>query len=171
MIKLSYERSDQNREFWVKPDAIVAIELINSVCRVYASITGSFIVDQSPEEVLELMKAPTARFNDVVLVVVTEVERGQTSGSQSPMWRCWTDDNVKFNIFKHEDEQKDNFGIFAAAGWADLLEGFKLYETRDLTEFGLIVALQKSGAYWNVVKVRPFRPAEAEIANLESIPW
>jgi hypothetical protein len=171
MIKLSRATSQGLYEYHIKADAIVSIELQDGLTYINLSNGTSYLLDQSPEEVLELMKAPTARFNDVVMVVVTEVERAETSGSQSPMWRCWTDDNVKFNIFKHEDEQKDNFGLFAAAGWADLLEGFNLYETRDLTEFGLIVALQKSGAYWNVFKVRPFRPAAAEIANLESIPW
>ncbi len=41
------------------------------------------------------------------------VTLGKTQNSGSPFWRCMTDDNLKFNIFKHTDPKRDSYRLFS----------------------------------------------------------
>lgn len=148
-------------EYWIVPESIISLEITSLDVRgIMTKINvfggNSHLVDQTPEQILALMNGkPSAPLDELQMVLVTEITRGETRNSGSPMWRCETDDDsIRFNIFQHSDPVKNNYALFQAAGWSRLLDRINLYE--DVTEYGLIVALKKSGQWWEVVKVRPF---------------
>lgn len=139
MIKLTRKANfdltneDFDAVYWIKPDAIVLIEQTSTnpddaTTDVQIVNGRGFCVDETPEQILALMDVkPSAPLDDLHMVLVTEAQRVETSNSGSPMWRCKTDDDsIRFNIFQHTDPDKNNYALFAAAGWSDLLDRIPL---------------------------------------------
>jgi len=92
------------------------------------------------------------RSDDLILTGIVQAERGETSNSNSPMWRCMTEDQHAVNVFQHEDPQKDTFRLFEKCGWGDELLAIPLYRTK-IFESPIQIAMRKKGKWWEVVAV------------------
>lgn len=98
-------------------------------------------------------KAESISTDDLVLDNIVSIERDVTSNSNSPMWRCVTANGERVNIFKHEDEDKNNFHLFEKKGWADVLLVMPMYEQIDTTDSPVAIAMKKDGKWWAIVSV------------------
>lgn len=98
---------------------------------------------------------------------IIRIERGQTKGSGSPMYKCLTGDNQQVNIFQHELPERNTFELMVQAGYAafTLLE---LGEVQYWREHPIRVELVKDGSWWKLAAVEP-RPKLAE-ADQEVMP-
>lgn len=91
---------------------------------------------------------------------IIRMERGETSNSSSPMWRCQTSEGERVNIFKHTDPVKNNFRLFDAAGYGADLIAMELNESLNWNTFPIAVDLTKADGskWWEIAAVHP-RPA------------
>jgi DNA polymerase-3 subunit epsilon len=92
---------------------------------------------------------------------IVRMERGETSGSKSPMWRCTTKDGQRVNAFQHLDPKKDSSGLFIEAGYFDLMSGLKVGEALEWTNHPIQVALVSDGK-WFEIKAVARKPEDAE---------
>lgn len=94
---------------------------------------------------------------------IIRMERGETSGSKSPMWRCQTKDGQKVNVFQHSDPVKDGSKLFIAAGYFPAMEALRVGEAVEWSQYPVQVEMKKSadGKWWEVVTVAP-KPEDAE---------
>lgn len=92
---------------------------------------------------------------------IVRMERSQTKGSGSPMWRCTTKDGASVNVFQHNDPAKDNTAIFREAGYFDLMNGLKVGEALEWSQWPIPVLMNKDGNWWRVDGVAS-RPKDAE---------
>lgn len=94
---------------------------------------------------------------------IVRMERGETSGSKSPMWRCQTADGQKVNVFQHSDPKKDGSKLFIEAGYFDLMDGLKVGEALEWSAYPVQVELERTpdGKWWEIVTVAP-KPDGAE---------
>jgi hypothetical protein len=84
---------------------------------------------------------------------ITYVERGETSNSKSPMWRCTCADGERVNIFKHEDPQKNSYALFEAAGYGELLMSLAVNDFQTWEYTPIEVQMKKIGKWWEIIFV------------------
>lgn len=126
--------------------------------------------------VLNLSKQIQDEINQILegLPTVTQhivsLERDETRNSGSPMWRCVTSAGDRVNIFQHSDPDKNNFTLFEAAGWAQVLESMPVGGQRNWTQNPIEVVMRKPGKFWEIIAVTP-KPegAAPDDGTLESI--
>lgn len=92
---------------------------------------------------------------------IIRIERGETKGSKSPMWRCQTKDGQRVNVFQHRDPHKDNTMAFELAGYFNLMNALKVGEALEWSEYPIQVMMSKVGDWWEINHVGQ-KPAEAE---------
>lgn len=94
---------------------------------------------------------------------IISMERGQTSNSSSPMWRCQTEEGARVNIFQHQDAKKNSFALFEVAGYGETLLAMELGERLEWTAHPIEVTLEKKpdDKWWEIVWVKS-RPVGAE---------
>jgi DNA polymerase-3 subunit epsilon len=92
---------------------------------------------------------------------IVRMERGETSNSKSPMWRCIDEDGDRVNVFKHSDPAKDSFKLFDEAGYGSMMELMKLGDVLTWNQYPIAVHMQKKGDWWNITHVEPM-PVEAK---------
>lgn len=80
--------------------------------------------------------------------------RDQTKNTQSPFWRCRSVEGIAVNIFKHEDELKDNFHLFEKAGFGEILLSIQLGVSQNWMFSPVVVEIEEDGQFWKVVSVR-----------------
>jgi hypothetical protein len=93
---------------------------------------------------------------------IIAMERGETKGSGSPMWRCSCENGDRVNAFQHADPKKDSMHLFDAAGYADIMTLLRPREVITWKKFPIDVELEKSAddKWWNIVAVAP-RPTDS----------
>lgn len=91
---------------------------------------------------------------------IISMQRGETQGSKSPMWRCMTLDNERVNVFKHEDPNKNNYDLFSRAGYGEI-ENLVLGEELTWKRHPVGIVMEKSGKWWEIKAVLP-RQANAQ---------
>lgn len=97
--------------------------------------------------------APSVNANSLVLTTLATIRRDETKNNRRPMWRCVTVEGEKVNVFLNEDDPaKDSFHLFQEANWGNFLEAIPDYSEVDSF---IIVAMQKNGQWWEIVKVMP----------------
>lgn len=84
---------------------------------------------------------------------ITYIERGETSNSRSPMWRCTTLDGERVNIFKHDDPEKNSFALFEAAGYGEFLLSLAVHDFQTWETTPIVVEMRKMGKWWEIVSV------------------
>lgn len=84
---------------------------------------------------------------------IISMERGETRGSKSPMWRCRTEDGIKVNVFMHELPERDTAHLFDEAGYWPFMEPMKPGDQITWNKFPIIVTLIKNREYFEVVAV------------------
>lgn len=92
---------------------------------------------------------------------IVRMERGETSGSKSPMWRCLTKDGLKVNVFQHSDPKKDNTAMFEEAGYFGYMELLKVGEAVEWSESPIWVVMETDGKWWSIKEVGK-KPHDAE---------
>lgn len=109
---------------------------------------------------------------------IVSMERGETSNSKSPMWRCITLDDEKVNVFKHTDPKKDTFHLFQEAGYGPVMEGMKVGDVLTWKQCPISVMMSKSGTWWEVTRVYQMSPEDKpevgrddEKAKLAAAAW
>ncbi len=112
---------------------------------------------QITQQLAALQQEISSVLEDVPTVqdFITSMERSATNNSRSPMWRCQTANGERVNIFKHDDPEKNNFALFEAAGYGELMlpmeDGDELYWHGS----GLPVRMRRMGKWWEIVAVEP----------------
>lgn len=84
---------------------------------------------------------------------IVSMERGETSNSKSPMWRCINENGDRVNVFKHSDPKKDTFKLFNDAGYGPMMELMKVGEALTWKEHPISVHMMKKDNWWNVTRV------------------
>lgn len=94
---------------------------------------------------------------------IIRMERGETSGSKSPMWRCQTKDGQRVNVFQHSDPVKDGSKLFIEAGYFPAMEALRVGEAVEWSQYPVQVGMEKTadGKWWEIVTVAPM-PEGAE---------
>lgn len=92
---------------------------------------------------------------------IVRMERGETSGSKSPMWRCQTKDGQRVNVFQHSDPAKDGSKLFIEAGYFSAMEPLRVGEAVEWSQYPIQVAMVSDGKWWEVTAVAP-KPEGAE---------
>jgi DNA polymerase III subunit epsilon len=102
---------------------------------------------------------------------IIRMERGETKGSKSPMWRCQTKDGQKVNVFQHSDPARDNTVMFREAGYFGYMEALKVGEAVEWSQSPIWAVLEKDGDWWKVTDVcKKVHDAEPDVLwqpNLE----
>lgn len=91
---------------------------------------------------------------------IVRIERGETKGSRSPMWKCLTSDGQTVNVFQHTLPERNTFDLLVQAGYADLSEMAVGDVQRWRHNFPIKVQLVKDGDWWKLAAVEP-RPKDA----------
>lgn len=84
---------------------------------------------------------------------IIRMERGETKGSKSPLWRCRTKDGQSVNVFQHSDPARDNTALFREAGYFDLMNALKVGEAIEWTQSSIWVVMEKENDWWAVKDV------------------
>lgn len=84
---------------------------------------------------------------------IIRMERGETKGSKSPLWRCQTKDGQKVNVFQHSDPAKDNTAMFREAGYFSYMETLKVGEALEWSQSPIWVVMEKENDWWAVKDV------------------
>lgn len=84
---------------------------------------------------------------------ITRMERSETKGSRSPMWRCSTRDGQKVNVFSHSDPAKDNTALFKGAGYWPEMEALKVGESLEWTQHSIWVTMRQVDGWWVIDEV------------------
>ncbi|MEO8608886.1 MAG: 3'-5' exonuclease [Chloroflexota bacterium] len=92
---------------------------------------------------------------------IIRMERGETSGSKSPMWRCTTKDGQRVNVFQHIDPKKDGSTLFIEAGYFNQMSGLKVGEALEWSQYPIQVVMTSDGKWFEVKAVAP-KPEDAE---------
>lgn len=92
---------------------------------------------------------------------IVRMERGETKGSKSPMWRCRTADGQSVNVFQHIEEKKDSSKLFITAGYFSHMDNLKIGEAVEWSEHPIQVVMVSDGKWWEVKAVAP-KPDDAE---------
>lgn len=79
---------------------------------------------------------------------IVRVERGETKGSKSPMWRCWTDSGEQVNVFMHEMPERNTFRYLHDAGYGDDFCEMAVGETLTWYQHPITVQMRKDGQWW-----------------------
>lgn len=110
---------------------------------------------------------------------IISMERGETSGSKSPMWRCRTLDNQKVNIFSHSNPTRDSARLFYDAGYRPFMQDMQVGEQTSWNASPIPVTMRKDGEWWALVEVEdcedrrpdPKLCPDAKLYRLASIEW
>lgn len=126
---------------------------------------------EEDDDVEDEPESPTLALKSIV-----RMERGETSNSKSPMWRCVTIDGERVNVFKHTDPQKDTFHFFAEAGYAEVMEAMKVDDVLTWKKFPISVGMQKKDNWWNVSQVYQRLPSDKpdapeETPKMQAVRW
>jgi len=90
---------------------------------------------------------------------IISVERGESSGSKSPKWTCELREGGKLWVFQHNDPERNNYPLFAAAGYGDVLDAMAVGETLFFNTTPIRVLAKKDDKnYWRVTDVLPATP-------------
>lgn len=84
---------------------------------------------------------------------ITRMERSETKGSRSPMWRCSTRDGQKVNVFSHNDPAKDNTTLFKGAGYWPEMEALKVGESLEWSQHSIWVKMRQVDGWWVIDEV------------------
>jgi len=85
---------------------------------------------------------------------IIALTRDNARNSGSPFWRCATMSGKMVNVFKHEDELKDTFHLFEAAGFGEDMMRIETGETQNWIKTPILVTCVPNGSFWNVVAVK-----------------
>jgi len=85
---------------------------------------------------------------------IISMERGQTKGSSSPMWRCLTEDGERVNVFKHTLPERDSARLFENAGYWPFMEPMLPGDQITWNEFPIGVTMAKKGEWWEITDVQ-----------------
>ena len=104
--------------------------------------------------------------------LITSMERGETKGSQSPMWRCTTNDGETVFVFQHSDTAKNSARFLIAAGYGPEMLALQLRESLTWRQHPIQVELMKDGQWWRLIGVEE-RPADAQPDPrfVPDLPW
>lgn len=87
---------------------------------------------------------------------IIQMEAARTKNSGSPMWRCFTQDGTKVNIFKHSDPEKNAaYLLFEKAGYAPEMLALQDGQSIHWTIHPIQVQLAKVDGWWTIEGVTP----------------
>lgn len=84
---------------------------------------------------------------------IISMERGETSKSASPMWRCETAAGERVNVFQHRDPTKNSFLLFERAGYGARMLAMEVGERLRWRNQPITVRMIKDGQWWNITGV------------------
>lgn len=84
---------------------------------------------------------------------ITAITRSKTANSGSPMWRVATSQLETLYIFKHNDPAKNNYGLFAAAGYGADLDAMKMDQRQTWLEYPIAIQAVQDGKFLKIVSV------------------
>lgn len=79
--------------------------------------------------------------------------RDETKNTRSPFWRCRSKDGLAVNVFKHDDELKDNFHLFENAGYGETLLSILVGVSQNWTNHPVKVDIIEDGQFWKITAV------------------
>lgn len=132
-----------------------AMRLIEELIQMTESSMLSNEISTMREKLYELKGVLSVTLKPVQTksVEIVSMTRDHTEKSRSPFWRCFTSEGISVNVFKHDDELKDNFHLFVDAGYGLIMMAMEYGETLNWTQDPVLCDVVAQGRYWNVVVV------------------
>jgi len=85
---------------------------------------------------------------------IIEIERLPTN--ENPVWRCRTSDGDPVNIYWHADAKTDNFALFSAAGYDDVLKQMPIGTLETWSSHPIQIGMKHDGIQW-IIEAVSFR--------------